>query len=462
MHKGRTKDFAQRLSWAILRQQAASASIPIKLSSRLPIIESRLIHQAVHDRSYIPYSLYSRGSTCWRSQNFSSQPSPNLGQKCYDQALEALRKVEELQEDRERKKSEEVHRAIEKADERQKQHADNPKAASLKGVTVVKTIVKQTRKERKIAKHDDEEFWKAEAEKLLKMAALTYEHPQALLLLGNQELKKANKSLENDRNGAKQAVNQALDLYTKAGENGSAEGWFNLGQLLWTGYPALDDGDETDADNLILVPDKEQSMNAFRKSIDLGDPDAMYFVGVHLLSADENNRSPEVKNQMRQGLELIEESAKHGHGPAKYYLALFYLNGNEALDIEPCSSAEFIRLLNDATEAGDADALFLRGHSYHEGDNGYPQDYSLAFQDFIDASGAGNADAAISAGAMLHQGRPGLKKDQVRAFDLYQRAGEMGSLEGWRNVAACYALGEGVPKSEATARYIINTMLKDD
>jgi hypothetical protein len=41
------------------------------------------------------------------------------------------------------------------------------------------------------------------------------------------------------------------------------------------------------------------------------------------------------------------------------------------------------------------------------------------------------------------------------AFELYQRAGELGSLAAWRNVAAMYAAGEGVPQCQQTARSIL-------
>jgi TPR repeat protein len=64
------------------------------------------------------------------------------------------------------------------------------------------------------------------------------------------------------------------------------------------------------------------------------------------------------------------------------------------------------------------------------------------------------------AGAMLHTGI-GVSRDQERAFELYQLGGELGSIEGWKNVVACYTTGEGVPQSLETARYIADTMLKD-
>ena len=406
------------------------------------------------------------------------------GEVVYQQALKALEKVEELQEARETKKSEEMHKAIEKAEAKQQAHSNNPKAQNLKGVTVIKTVVKQTRKEQKNAPNIQqlEEETRAEALTLLRTAGIEYGHPEALILLGNGELEMAKelwRNIEKDKKSMTEqralepvqaSVKQSLEYYQRAGEKGAATGWFNVGQLLWTGFPAADKEEDeennvtaNDVNQLILSPDRAASMDAFRKAIDLGDADAMYFVGVWLLG-DEDKASSSVSS-LQEGLELIQSSAALGHGPARYYLALFHLNGHEGLNIDPCSPGEFVDYLNAAVDAEDADALFLRGTFYcgREQDTyGYPCDMKLALQDFLASAEAGNADAAVSAGALLFEGRPGvLPQDQKRAFELYQMAGEMGSLEGWRNVAACYAEGKGVPQSLPTAKYIIKTMLRE-
>ena len=80
-----------------------------------------------------------------------------------------------------------------------------------------------------------------------------------------------------------------------------------------------------------------------------------------------------------------------------------------------------------------------------------------ALNSFLTAAENGHVDAMVSAGAMLHQ-----CDDQLRAFELYQQAGELGSIEGWRNVVSCYATGSGVKKDLAMAEHIANTMLKVD
>ena len=116
------------------------------------------------------------------------------------------------------------------------------------------------------------------------------------------------------------------------------------------------------------------------------------------------------------------------------------------------------------------DSLFLRGHCRYFGTDGFDRDVSAAMADFILAADSGHVDAMVSAGALLHRGVVNdqedgtqiiIPRDQRRAFELYQRAGELGSMEGWRNVVSCYATGEGVPMCMDTAKYIAKTMLKE-
>jgi hypothetical protein len=156
---------------------------------------------------------------------------------------------------------------------------------------------------------------------------------------------------------------------------------------------------------------------------------------------------------------MVERAASEGHSGALYYLALLYLNGEPSIGLSPCKEVEFMEHLNRAVDAGSVDAMFTRGHSYYHGTEGYPQSYQRALDDFLRAADEGHADSAVSAGAMLHGGI-GVSRNQEKAFELYQAAGEMGSIEGWKNVVACYTTGEGVPMSLETAKYIADTMLK--
>lgn len=407
--------------------------------------------------------------------------------------------LQALRDAREREKSQAMYEAWQRTEEKQKQAEESTYNKKNQGVAVVKTLVKQTRKEMKQKQQPEQELQQRAQEKL-QQAALEYGHAKALVHLGNQSLQEAStavtaalsssfdkddgaKDKNNSMDRANQLVEKALECYKRAGEQGSKEGWFNLGHLLWTGFPdqseqqhAADDNDDTDI-VVILPPNQQTAMEAFEKAIQLGDTDAMYFCGVHLLGLVDEDEEQIVINgesggvdpratEITKGLRLIQEAAsskEEPHGGALYYLALLHLNGHGALGIPPCSPKEFCTRLDAAIAAGNEDALFLRGHSYYHGENGYPQDYVKALGDFLLAADADHADAAVSAGAMLHAGVANvIPRDQEKAFELYQHAGELGSLDGWRNVAACYFTGQGVAQSLEMAKHITKTMKLDE
>ena len=370
------------------------------------------------------------------------------GEMLYQQAMKVMEEAKALEAQKEQERSQKMYEAWEKAEETE---SNNPKSS---GVKVVQTLVKETRKERKRRAAETDEF--LDALRLLEEAAQKYEHPEALVQLGNISLQTASKK----GNEPAEMISEALSLFERAGVAGSRVGWYNLGQLYWTGYPAateFDGDDDVPSDELlepqILEKNIGHAMEAFEKAIEMGDLDAMYLVGV-------NRMTSEARESIQSGFDLIKNAADVGHSGAKYYIALVMLNGEPTIGIKPCSLEEFPRLLDDAVEAGNVDALFTRGHSYYHGTEGYPQNYDRALESFLIAADGGHADAAVSAGAMLHTGT-GVPKDQRRAFELYQHAGELGSKEGWQNVVACYMTGEGVPQSLETARYIRETVLND-
>lgn len=364
---------------------------------------------------------------------YFSTVTKNIAEDTYQKAVEASRKFQEFERQLEERRNREQYEAWERSQEIQ------AKRPASSGVAVVKTIAKQTRKMDKDS--DRVESLKQTARALLEEAALEHKHPIALVRLGNDLMENA----EDDA-----TMEKALEYYRQGGEEGSSEGWYNLGHFLWNKA-----GSEP-AKNF-QSSHSVSSMDAFWKAIELGDADAMYFVGVQLMSEEESSDA----NEYQKGLDLITTAAKRkGHNGALYYLSLLHYNGFPSLQIDPCSVTDFIEKLDAAAEAGSPDALFLRGHNFYHGDDGRSQDYTCALENFLQAADAGHADAAISAGAMLHKGI-GTDVDQEKAFQLYQLAGELGSIEGWRNVVACYALGEGVARSKSTAEYIATTMLKN-
>lgn len=386
-----------------------------------------------------------------RRHSSSKVSSGEKGEEIFQRALEALKQAKQQRQVEEEQKSAQQFEAWERAQQR------NPLNS---GVAVIKTIAKQTRQAIKEKEQRDSE-WVERAQKLLEQAAFDHAHPKALVMLGNDALERARS--EDNRELIKERVLEAVQHYTKAGEENSAEGWFNLGHLFWTGYPDQGDNESSD-ENVVLQQNKERAMSSFLMAIELGDRDAMYFVGVNYMSEwqEGSEYTDAVISRIQSGLNFIQKAADLGHPGALHYLALFYYNGDERLRVPSCSAHEFSQRLDAAANVGDPEALFLRGHGYLNGNDGRSLDYHKALSDFIQAAEGEHSDAAVSAGAMLHQGIGGVTQDQRAAFELYQKAAELGSLEGWRNVVACYALGEGVPQCQQTAEYIRKTMLKED
>lgn len=395
--------------------------------------------------------------------------------------MQLLQRVQEIEREREEERSQRMYDAWQKSQQKEQDR-------KTQGVKVIKTLVKETQKDHKNKGKNgvqdeggNNNNHHRQAMELLRHAARIHQHPEAAVQLGNMLLNEATVILSNKKKKnmddttefdddeyaiiEKQLVEEAIDMFKLAGEGGSRVGWYNLGQLLWTGFPPAEedddadisidenDGDDDDSQHNKIVPaDMYEAMEAFIRAIDLGDGDAMYLVGVHRITQGG-------KENFHSGSKLIERAANAGHGGALYYLALLHLNGEPHLGLEPCTLDEFMMRLDRAIEAGNTDARFTRGHSYYHGSEGYPQDFKRALDDFLQAADEGHADSAVSAGAMLHHG-VGVLADQRRAFELYQLAGELGSEEGWVNVIDCWRQGLGVPKSEDTARHIEETMLK--
>ena len=365
----------------------------------------------------MPIYLRLRLTTTPRHSSFSST-EPSL----YEIYLQKIEEYEEYQRELEETKSQKMYQAW-------KESSSSPKQPTRKksaGVTVVQTLARETNREQTRLKSTQ---LYEEAQTYLERAAYEEQHPQAMVLLANKLLlsEQSPSSLDD----------QVIPLYKKAAEqHESKEACYNLGTLYWE-----------------QKNQRDEAMKWFEKAVSMGDADAQYFVGVQ-----------------RDSLELIQLAASQDHGGALYYLALHQLEQIEASktqDSEAIDPAmvykDFREALEKAIDVGDnPDAWNFRGHARWKGEYGYTEDARRAFEDFLEASDRGQAEAAVTAGAILHQGANGLPKNQEWAFQLYQHAGELGSKDGWRNVVACYWTGEGVKQNMDTAKYIAETMLREE
>jgi TPR repeat protein len=397
----------------------------------------------------------------------SVDTTTNDGEKMYQQYLITLEELNQFKEKQERIKSEKLFEAWKRTQQPESNNenidsntsskgtttdtststSSNNKNKNAGGVAVVRTLARETNKNRE---NDPIDVLQKRAKNQLQISAIKYKYPTALVQLANTELQSLS---EQTKNGewvsvpfAKEKIDTCLQYYHIAGEAGDAAAYYNLGHLYWDG---IDD---------IIKADQDEALQYFYKAIHLGDTDAMFFVGVFRLGHPKEYRH----DQIEKALLWIEQAANHGHGGALHYLTVFHMNGYKPLNMQPCSDDEFQRLMAAAIPHDETgEAYYLRGSCYYSGTYGYPKDILSCFNDFVSAAELGHSDGCINAGVILHKGVPGkIDQDQSRAFQYYQRAGELGNVEGWRNVVSCYLTGQGVKQSEETAKYIAETMLR--
>lgn len=328
------------------------------------------------------------------------------------------------------------------------------------GTRIVKTIVKQHRSNEK-CKTEQNVNYLEKARVCMEEAGLVHGHLNALVSLANEILESNEEEVQFKNIGEMKTVIDmnvlkglapvqiALKLYEYAGEHGSKEAWFNTGHVHWNGYEY-----QWKNETISVPPKIELALECFEKAVELGDDDARYFLGVNILNENEATVA-----RRRTGLDMINTAAINGHTGAMYYLSLLHRNGNRELGIEP-NLHLFRYFLDEAADVDDAESLFMRAHCRFYGEDGYDLDLPLACVEFERAGTMGVMEGFVSAGAMYHHGK-GVKQDKRRAFELYQLAGEGGNIEGWKNIAVCYMTGDGIPKCEKTAKYILKTMVQE-
>ena len=257
---------------------------------------------------------------------------------------------------------------------------------------------------------------------------------------------------------------------------------FNLGTLYFDGREGT------------VTKDLEKSFSYFCRAADLHDVSALFWVGHCYMSGEGGVVRPDPV----LALQYLTKAADGGHSSAMYHLATMYRSGlsvddvlldqknatisqchdhshdhqhdttctNKVSSSPPSSSSSvvttnkelFFKYLNQAVEAEDPDALYCLADMYMQGLEGLNKDEIKGRQLVEMASAQGHAQATASLGAMYYHGHCGLQKDSRKAFELYNIAAEAGSQEAWRNLAAMYYTGDGIPKSEDTAKEIMRVM----
>lgn len=128
-----------------------------------------------------------------------------------------------------------------------------------------------------------------------------------------------------------------------------------------------------------------------------------------------------------------------GDVEAQFRLAYYYLF--YSFDKEPQIRAEMEKLLRTAAERDHADAVYRLSHLYP---NGTERDAML-----LKAGELGSLDGQRDLGAFYGSGNWTGPQDAVRAAEWYHRAAERGHADAQYNLGFIYLLGEGVPTNPA-------------
>jgi TPR repeat protein len=154
------------------------------------------------------------------------------------------------------------------------------------------------------------------------------------------------------------------------------------------------------------TPSGSADIYLLHKSADLGDPEAMFKLGV--LYSD-----------------------KHGELPPDYPQSMLWLHR--------------------AADKGNSNAMALIGAAYIKGGIGVTADPTEAMRWLTKAANLGNAPSMAVLGTMYYQGI-GVKMDKTEAAQWFRKAADLGVVQAMKILGQMYEEGVGVPVDKAEAQ----------
>ena len=97
------------------------------------------------------------------------------------------------------------------------------------------------------------------------------------------------------------------------------------------------------------------------------------------------------------------------------------------------SDEEYDERLQKRVELGDAEAIFTLGNYYREGEYGFPQDYTKAFELFVQAGDLGHSNAYCCVGCAYDNGN-GVEIDKKKADHYFKLAAVGGDVHARHNL----------------------------
>ncbi|CBJ48465.1 conserved unknown protein [Ectocarpus siliculosus] len=257
-------------------------------------------------------------------------------------------------------------------------------------------------------------------------------------------------ALSGDTRAMMQLGDIALEAKTKSAGNAQhAEEWYRKAAV---GNPPQPDACFQMArihhEGIGAPCDPTRARELYDEALQAGSSAAAYFLGQRFHVGDEDLG---IAPDGVRALKFLRQASEKGHAEATFYLAQAHRSGCPEMGLSQ-DLGVFGELVQQAAAAGSADALFALGSAFFHGEDGFARDPRAAFRCYSSAADDGHADASYCLGVMQYA-----MGDAEEAFRRYQTAAEAGNVLAWRNLAAMYALGEGVARSEQMAKNILAT-----
>ena len=129
-----------------------------------------------------------------------------------------------------------------------------------------------------------------------------------------------------------------------------------------------------------------------------------------------------VKKDIKKSIELYKQVIKRTNdSTAKYNLSLIYLN-----NLEYCNIKQGIKLLEEAANQNNSNAMRQLGTAYYAGDYGLPVDYRKAFKLIKSSADQGDSAGQNNLGIVYYDGKA-VKKDNSKAYKWFYIASKYGN-----------------------------------
>jgi TPR repeat protein len=215
--------------------------------------------------------------------------------------------------------------------------------------------------------------------------------------------------------------------FKEAAEGGHPVAWLDLGRCLWNGWG--------------VVESRDQALECYVRSAELGCADAFYVVAFNLYWHFQ--RYKDARPWAEKAL------AEDPSGEAHYLYALMVYNGRGLKK----DVAKSVSLHEEAARRGNADAMFELALLHAKGE-GVAPDPARAARLMRQAAEKDQARACFNLGAFHATGRlPGIDLDLAASLKWYERAASLGHARAAATLGVMYRVGEGVEADEAQAEY---------